>query len=221
MPCLGAAVTLRLENHFPGKEVMMNTPRHFSIPAALLLAASSAFAFANSAKSSTAAATLATSDKEFLMDVARANVAEIELGKLAEQKGANTAVKDFGSRMVRDHAALNGQLDRIASPFHLTLPTTITGADREQEAKLENLSGQAFDHAYVQAMLKDHEADVKLVQEKAATAPTPAVKSFAEHILPTLEDHLRIAEYDAGKMGIAPRMGLNEREHANLSAGMR
>ena len=37
------------------------------------------------------------------MDAAHGNMAEVELGKLAVERGTNDAVKQFGQRMVDDH----------------------------------------------------------------------------------------------------------------------
>src|SRR3954467_15399597 len=44
------------------------------------------------------------SDKAFVMNAAIGGMAEVELGKLAEQKAANESVKQFGQKMVTDHS---------------------------------------------------------------------------------------------------------------------
>jgi putative membrane protein len=49
-------------------------------------------------------------DKDFVHDVALANMAEIELGKMAAERGTNARVKKFGQMMVDDHTPAGEQL---------------------------------------------------------------------------------------------------------------
>jgi putative membrane protein len=41
--------------------------------------------------------------KAFIAKIAEINLAEIELGRLAEQNASNLAIKDFAQRMIQDH----------------------------------------------------------------------------------------------------------------------
>jgi putative membrane protein len=43
------------------------------------------------------------SDSRFLMDAAEVNMAEVELGKVAERRTSNDEVKNFAKLMVADH----------------------------------------------------------------------------------------------------------------------
>jgi putative membrane protein len=55
------------------------------------------------------------------------------------------------------------------------------------------LQGPAFDRAYIQEMVKDHEEDVKLFRTEAQQGKDPELKRLAATTLPTLEAHLRMA----------------------------
>ncbi len=151
-----------------------------------------------------------TTGQSFAQDLAQANIAEIELGKLAQHKGSLTGVKELGARLVNDHTQMNNQLKEWARTNHVTLPTHVSSTQADQKRKLEGLSGQAFDRAYLDYMLSDHAHDVKQVQEMALNAQDPQVKQLAEKCLPKLEDHLRMAENIAGQAGISADKGLNE-----------
>jgi putative membrane protein len=74
----------------------------------LVLAASAAPALGQG-KSSAAATPM--SDQAFILSAAYANLAEIELGKLAETKASSEAVKDFAKRMVDDRSRSNRRSD--------------------------------------------------------------------------------------------------------------
>ena len=66
---------------------------------------------------------MATGDA-FLKQAAEINLGEVQLGKLAEQKGNNPAIRDFGRRMVEDHTKAEDNLRRIAQQQGVTLPSS-------------------------------------------------------------------------------------------------
>jgi len=150
-----------------------------------------------------------STERNFAQELAHANIAEIELGNLAQQKASNNAVRDFGSRMVNDHTNLNNQLKEWARTNHVSLPTAPSSAQADQKRRLEALTGEAFDRAYLDYMLSDHRHDVKQVQDLAEHAQDPQVKQLAEKCLPKLQDHLRLAENIAGQIGVHADKGLN------------
>jgi putative membrane protein len=132
-------------------------------------------------------------DQEFLTKAAQADVAEIKLGQLAEQKGGTATVRDFGKRMVHDHSQNLDLLKQTAERENITLPTE---PDREQMAtydKLDKLSSSAFDKDYSRDMVNDHTKDVRAFKQEAADARNEAVKSYASETVPVLEEHLKLA----------------------------
>lgn len=116
--------------------------------------------------------------------------------------------------MVQDHTQMNDQLKSWAHTYNVSLPTDVTTTEANQKSKLDGLSGQAFDRAYISDMLTDHRQDVKKVQSLAETAQDPHVKELAQQCLPKLEDHLRLAENVAGQIGLDPNKGLNMQSKA-------
>lgn len=145
------------------------------------------------AMSKTSAATTAT-DTKFLRAVGQADLAEIELGNLAQQKATSPEVKQFAQRMVQDHTQNRDQLKQLAETQHVTVPDTVTAKDKATKTELEKLSGAQFDKAYMNDMVKDHRTDVAKVAHASKTAQNPEVKKFAEQTLPTLRSHLKEAE---------------------------
>ncbi|HZT78554.1 MAG TPA: DUF4142 domain-containing protein [Vicinamibacterales bacterium] len=136
----------------------------------------------------------AASDAAFMKKAAEGGMAEVELGNLAQQKASSDEVKSFGKRMVDDHSKANDELKSIAQSKNVTLPTSLDPKDQQLRNKLEKLSGAAFDRAYMQAMLKDHRQDVNEFRHESTSAQDPDVKQFASKTLPTLEEHLKLAQ---------------------------
>jgi putative membrane protein len=56
------------------------------------------------------------------------------------------------------------------------------------------MSGEAFDKAYMDDMVKDHKKDVAEFRKEANGGKDSDIKGFASKTLPTLEEHLKMAE---------------------------
>jgi putative membrane protein len=137
---------------------------------------------------------LSPQDKTFATKAAAGGQAEVMMGQLAEKNGSSQQVKQFGQRMVQDHTQANQELMVIARSQNLTLPTTPDAKDRSTEERLSNMKGQAFDTAYIQDMVQDHQEDIADFQKEAQNGQDPALKAFAQKYLPVLQQHLQMAK---------------------------
>ncbi|HEU5295149.1 MAG TPA: DUF4142 domain-containing protein [Burkholderiaceae bacterium] len=137
---------------------------------------------------------LTSNDRKFLVDAAMGGMAQVESGRLAQQKAASNLVKQFGGRMMTDHGQANDELQQIAESKGVTLPTEPDPSTRKELDKLANLSGAAFDREYMARMLADHRKDVAEFKKASESAKDGEIKAFASKTLPTLEDHLKQAQ---------------------------
>jgi putative membrane protein len=143
---------------------------------------------------------MSSADTKFMKGAATGGMEEVELGKLAAQKASNPDVKSFGQKMVDDHSKANDQLQQLAGQKGVTLPTSMSTMQKHDMAKLEKLSGAAFDSAYVSMMVKDHKKDVAEFQHASKSAKDSDLKSWASTTLPTLQDHLKMVQDISAKM---------------------
>jgi len=150
-------------------------------------------------KSASSSGSLSAADQNFVKKAAEGGMAEVELGNLAKEKASSPEVKQFGERMVTDHTKANEQLKTLASEKGVTLPTSLDAKDEATKDRLSKLSGERFDRAYMNDMVKDHTKDVSEFKKESAAAKDPDIKSFASQTLPTLEDHLKEARQIAPK----------------------
>jgi putative membrane protein len=134
----------------------------------------------------------ATSDNAFLTHAAQDGEAEVELGKMAQQKAADQRVKDFGARMQKDHGNANAELRAIIAKKGVTIPGGL-GPHMAVRNKLEKLQGATFDEEYMKAMVEDHTKAVSLF-EGAAKSADADIKAFATKTLPTLREHRQMAQ---------------------------
>lgn len=142
-------------------------------------------------------------DSKFMKDAAAGGMGEVELGRLASEKATRPEVKAFGKMMVDDHSKANAELKALAEKKNVTLPAGPKPEHKALEARLSKLSGSAFDDAYMAAMVKDHEKDVREFERESKTGGDDDVKSWAGKTLPTLRHHLDEAKERAPKRAAA------------------
>lgn len=157
---------------------------------------------------------LSSADRNFITTAAQANLAEIQTAKMVEQKTTDPAVKDFASRMITDHTQANQQLSKVADRAGVQLPTKPSIAELSQKDELQQLSGAKLNDAYIHAQLQDHKQVISEFEQEIDHGQDHAVKEFAEQTLPTLQDHIRIAEDVSGKMGMSGKAGLTDEAKA-------
>jgi putative membrane protein len=128
------------------------------------------------------------------MEAGQGGMAEVELGKLAEQRGSIDAVKDFGRRMAADHGKASEELTQLARQKGLTLPTKLDSKHQSLYDRLAKLSGAEFDRACITEMVKDHRKDAAEFKKLADQGRDAELKAWARKTLPTIEDHLQTVE---------------------------
>jgi putative membrane protein len=125
---------------------------------------------------------------------AQGGLAEVQLGKLAADKASAAEVKQFGQRMVDDHSKANDQLKQLATSKGVNLPTDLDRSTQREMDKLSKLSGADFDREYMKHMVSDHKKDVSEFKSESNRAKDADVKQFASATLPTLQQHLDLAQ---------------------------
>lgn len=159
-----------------------------------------------------------TQDSRFVMFAAMGGMAEVELGRLAAQKGASEDVRQFGQRMVDDHTRANEELMRVASSKGMTPPTALDAKHQAAMRKLSALSGERFDREYAKMMVGDHKKTVGEFQKEAGRGADPDIKAFAAAQLPALQEHLRMAQRLNDKLALR-RSGNLTNGNANAGGG--
>src|SRR5690606_3656131 len=107
-------------------------------------------------------------DADFAVKAADAGLAEVELGKLAQEKATDQRIKDSAQKMVNDHQKANDELMTIAARHNVTLPPVASKEHTDKHRKLREKSGVEFDKDYIDMMVKDHDKVVSLFEDAAS-----------------------------------------------------
>ena len=142
-----------------------------------------------------APAKLSWSDKKTLMNLAQANMAEIEAARLAQTKSQNDEVKKFAQQMIDDHTKALDDVKQLAQTKGVTLPTELDRSHKTMANKLSALSGDKFDRAYLgQAGVSDHKKNHAMLQQAHKRATDPDLKALIARIEPVVAQHLSTVE---------------------------
>lgn len=142
-----------------------------------------------------AGAALAASraDQAFMTKAIQGDLAEVQIGHLAQQKGGSQAVKSFGQTLVHDHSANEQKADQLAKQIGMTPPNSPSAQQKADYQRLSRLSGSAFDRRFAAMMVADHRKDINAFRRQARKS-NDTVGQYARQTLPTLEKHLLLAK---------------------------
>lgn len=141
--------------------------------------------------SGSGATSLNTADRRLVLNMAQANMAEIEAGRLAQSKSQNEQVKNFAQQMIDDHTKALEDVRQLAQAKGVTLPTELDRMHKAKANRMQALSGDAFDRAYLaQAGVADHKKSHDMLQKAQSRARDPDVKALAARTLPVVDQHL-------------------------------
>ena len=127
-----------------------------------------------------------------MKEAAKGGQMEVDMGKMAQQKGKSADVKSFGSRMVADHSKANNELMGIAKKKGVDLS--------KEKPKMEKLNDAKFDKEYIDMMVKDHEKDLSEFQAEAKNGSDADVKAFAAKTADVIKKHLALAKSTQAKL---------------------
>ena len=141
-----------------------------------------------------------SADVQFLRDVASANLAEIAAGRLAADKALSPQVRQYGQQMADAHTKANQQAATLAKARGLSLPEAPDAKRQGSAKRLEALSGEDFDRAYMDQRVKDHGHALQALERAATEAQDASVRAFGEAAAPHVRKHLEAARHIRSKL---------------------
>jgi putative membrane protein len=144
------------------------------------------------------------SPEAILTELHAANQSEVDLGRVAEQRGHDKAVKGYGTHMVKAHTAMDKDLQSWAKKNHVTVgapPAEAVQETQQLKDRLGQLSGAEFDKAYMQAMAEDHAKDLDKVKTFEQQTGNKSLKSLLGKAEKETASHKKDADKLVQKLG--------------------
>jgi putative membrane protein len=144
-------------------------------------------------------------NEAFATHAMQRGMAEVAFGQLAVERATNAQVKQLAQRIVADHVRLDEELMDLARNEGWEAPDNLDPEHRTTKARLSVLTGAAFDHEYVNAILEDHARYIALIREYAQHGKNAALTSWAARTLVTLRRNQQLASVRAEEIKAASR----------------
>jgi len=133
-------------------------------------------------------------DKDFLMQAEKDSLQEQVLGRLAQDKTQNEAIKDYANMLTQDHTVALSKLVQLMEKYGIAQPKGLPEERNEALQEMKGLSGPAFDRKFIDLMIRDHEKAVADFQNKSTTVKNSDLRAFIKDQLPVLAKHLNKAK---------------------------
>lgn len=160
-------------------------------------------------------------DVRFMRAAARAGAFEVGAGEIAQSRGQDAAVRQYGQQLVHDDAAANRELRHIAGNFAITLPRLPSAAQQNVLERLRQADARKFDAEFMEQVgVEAHDRAIALFQHEAiAPSADPALQHFARTTLPMLVQHRRLAESVQARADSSGAPGPTARVSAQSAGG--
>jgi putative membrane protein len=133
-------------------------------------------------------------DHSFIVNAARSNLAEIATGRIALRESDTAGVRAFARRMIADHTKAQADLTRVAREWDTTVPRRPSPQQRQEAARLERLSGAAFDRTYLRRQVVAHRKTLGLCLLEINGGQVADVRDYAARTAPVVRMHLDMAQ---------------------------
>lgn len=129
-------------------------------------------------------------DAQFIVNAAEINMAQIQLGQLAQQRGQTTHVRELGKMMEDAYTKSQRDLTALANSKRITIPTSQTDDTRNAYEDLNDKSGNDFDKAYADMMVSRHNDAIKTFEDATKDRYDREINDWAIATLPDLRTNL-------------------------------
>jgi len=133
-------------------------------------------------------------DPTFMMSAAHSDQNEIQLSKLALEKGATGMAKTHADMMITDHTKSTADLKAIADKKNVKLPTDMDAEHKAIADQMRKLSGKELEKKFMDQMVTDHQKTLNTMAAHQAMTQDTDLQTFITKTTPVIEKHLTMSK---------------------------
>lgn len=142
--------------------------------------------------------TMQSSDGKILGVLVALNKNVIAAATNAQQHSTNIQVRKYADLMYSEHSKNLQETQSLSQKLSIVPVQSSTALSLQQDGNkelshLSRLNGAAFDNAYINAMVTDHQAALKLITQLISQAKNPYIKRHLEITKGHVAMHLKTA----------------------------
>jgi putative membrane protein len=126
----------------------------------------------------------------FIASAALECMTEVQLGRLAMERGEAESLRHFAHAMIDVYEKANADIARIAARKGLPLPNSLDADHHKGIERMREKSGRDFDLAYTGRIIDGHEIAIMLFK-RGQRIKDPEISALASRTLSMLEVRLR------------------------------
>ena len=128
-------------------------------------------------------------DVKFLINASENNLEQIQLGQLAQQKGTTNHVRELGKTMENAHTKSQKDLTELAKNKNISIPSSSTNDSRDAYKDLNEKSGDDFDKAYANRMVKGQNNTISTYEKALNDFQDSDIKNWVTASLPVMRSN--------------------------------
>jgi putative membrane protein len=129
-------------------------------------------------------------DQAFLKQALGVNQLELQLGRLAVERGNTPELKAMGQKMVQKHTELGRQLSELAKQSGMSGEPELSPDQQETFDRVKSQSGSGFDAAFKQTVDAGHVKELAMYRDEVSRAVSPQLRTLAEQRVAALEQSM-------------------------------
>lgn len=140
----------------------------------------------------------------FVRDVGEANAAATAFASLPAGRSADGRIVRYAAGVADQQSFLTLDLQNLCKRFNEPIMREMNPRDRKMYDHLAGLKGEAFDAAFVSAMVTQSQRFMDIINRGAAGLPDGEFRRFTERATPPLQQNLSSAQLLDLQIGTAP-----------------
>jgi putative membrane protein len=130
-----------------------------------------------------------SSVSNFITSSIKANVGEIQLAQLGQDKATSPELKKLAATMVQQHTQMLNELRGMAPSKQASTDSSANDVTKAAVQNLSSLQGKDFDAKWTEQMLQLHENAAEEFKTMQTTTTDTTVKQWLTKTLPIIEQH--------------------------------
>ncbi len=139
-------------------------------------------------------------DSSFIATAGSLGLLQAKLGKMAQEKGTSSAVREFGKKMTDEYEQTNKKLADGAKGAAYPSPVLLR-QHKQVVDRFSKMGKGSFDKNYMAEAVNDHDEAVRLYQQESESGKIASLKTLATNLLPDVQQQLGLARQTATVVG--------------------
>jgi putative membrane protein len=145
-------------------------------------------------RAASAEASSKSSSKAILLQIHQADLREIALAKMANEKASTDEVREYAAQLIDDDTSADRSVVATAQKMNIHLRDTAVARHQTEHSKLNSAAGAEFDKLFLQQINAEHDRLIASLKQEQENTSSDEVEALIDKILPIFEQQEQLAQ---------------------------